>query len=265
MPGRGTSTTGWRAVQGLIELGYQRRGRGAEAGACEEWLKAWSLFLRTMDETGLGRLSEIDQALPGPASVGPWVPELHMTLWNAGLTEPRFIEEGVRFAEEFLRRFEADDVDLTRDVRSALAAFHAKLGRFETADALFRSWLTADPQWGWGWFRWAECYSFRPWENEHLATKAVEILREGAAVPGVNDLRILLADLESLLVDLGRDQESRAVRRRSLALAEEPDEHEPPPLHERPRWLEADRAILDGYDRLEAADRAGAVRLWRAA
>jgi len=193
------------------------------------------------------------------------VPELHMTLWNAGLTEPRFIEEGVRFAEEFLRRFEADDVDLTRDVRSALAAFHAKLGRFETADALFRSWLTADPQWGWGWFRWAECYSFRPWENEHLATKAVEILREGAAVPGVNDLRILLADLESLLVDLGRDQESRAVRRRSLALAEEPDEHEPPPLHERPRWLEADRAILDGYDRLEAADRAGAVRLWRAA
>ena len=266
MPRRGASTTGGGAVQRLIELGYERWDRGAEAGACEEWLKAWALLLKTIDETGLARLSEIDQALPGLASVRSWAPDLHMTLWNAGLREPRFIEEGVRFGEEFLRRFEADDLELTQDVRSALAAFHAKRGQFGTADALFRSWLTADPQWGWGWLRWAECYSFRPWENEQLAKQAVEILREGAAVPGVHDEKVLLADLESLLADLGRDQESRAVRRRSLALAVEgPEQHEPPPLYDWPTWLEADRAILDGYDRLEAGDRAGAARLWLAA
>jgi len=58
----------------------------------------------------------------------------------------------------------------------------------------------------------------------------------------------------------------RAVRRQILALAEvEPEAHETPPLGELPSWREADRLILDGYDRREAGDGTGAVRLWLAA
>ena len=266
MPSRRPLMTGWREVHRLLEAGDERRRRGAEAGACEEWSKAWSLLLKTMYETGLRRLSEIDHALAGRPPVSAWVPDLHMMLWNAGLKEPRFLEEGLRFTAEFVRRFGADDLGLTQDVRCALASLHAKLGRLDAADALFRGWLTADPRWGWGWVRWAECYSFRPWENEELAARGVEILREGAAVPGVHDLKSLLADLESLLADLQRDRESRAVRRQCLALAEvEPEAHEAQPLCELPSWLEADRLILDGYDRREAGDGPGAIRLWLAA
>jgi len=28
----------------------------------------------------------------------------------------------------------------------------------EKAEELFRSWLDADPAWGWGWIGWADCY-----------------------------------------------------------------------------------------------------------
>ena len=188
-----------------------------------------------------------------------------MMLWNTGLKEPRFLEEGVHFTAEFLRRFAAGDLGLTQDVRCALASFHAQLGRLDAADALFRGWLTADPRWGWGRVRWAECYSFRPWENEELAARGVEILREGAAVPGVHDLKLLLADLESLLADLQRDREARPVRRQLLALAEvRPEAHEAQPLCELPSWLEADR-LSSTATTAAGGDGPGAVRLWLAA
>ena len=178
MPGPRALGTGWLEAHQLLEAGYEQLRKGTEAGACEEWLKAWSLLLKTMDASGLSRLSDIDGALQGSSSVTVWVPDFHMMLWNAGLKEPRFMQEGVGFTSEFLRRFEGDDLGLTQNVRCSLASFHAKLGRQEMADAMFREWLSADPQWGRGWARWAQRYSFRPWENDELATRGVQILRE---------------------------------------------------------------------------------------
>jgi hypothetical protein len=155
MPGGKALTTGWREVHRLLAAGYDRRGQDDEAGAGAAWLKAWSLLLKTMDESGVARLAEIGPLLPEGISINKWVPDVHMTLWNAGLEAAHFHEEGVRFTTEFLRRFEGDDMGLTRNVRCALASLHAHLGRFETADALFGAWLSADPRWGWGWLRWA--------------------------------------------------------------------------------------------------------------
>ena len=64
--------TGWREVHRLLEAGYERRRRGAEAGACEESLKAWSLLLKTMDERSPSAVSRRSTTgLPGGLPSAP--------------------------------------------------------------------------------------------------------------------------------------------------------------------------------------------------
>ena len=39
-----------------------------------------------------------------------------------------------------------------------MAQAYFDAGMTEKSEELFRSWLDADPGWGWGWIGWADCY-----------------------------------------------------------------------------------------------------------
>src|SRR5260370_10281828 len=62
----------------------------------------------------------------------------------------------IDFCEESLRRFPREDQLMTENRRRALAGAYFDAGMTEKAEGLFRSWLDADPGWGWGWVGWAE-------------------------------------------------------------------------------------------------------------
>ena len=98
--------------------------------------------------------------------------------------------------------------------RSTIASRREALRRFPHEDRgkLFRTWLTADPRWGFGWIAWALCH-FSPAvrEGPRDYVKAERLLREGYATPGVRNRDAIAAWLKVLCEKAGRRPEARAV------------------------------------------------------
>jgi len=66
--------------------------------------------------------------------------------------------------------------------------------------SVFHEWLKLEPDWGWGWIGWSDCY----WLWEYLGLekdldKAEEILRKGLSVSNVSDRDHIEDRLEDLL------------------------------------------------------------------
>lgn len=171
--------------QNLLGEGYGRWDDNDPIGACRHWLEAWPLFLRLIDETGAGSIRKFDQKVSPEWLAFNWVQDLEASLWNAGRKDASFFSEGIRFANEYLERFRAEDDLLTENIRRALASFHCRLRETDKVDAFYEDWLSRDPQWGWGWIGWSDCYHFDP-GNVDLE-KAESLLQRGLSVPDVRD------------------------------------------------------------------------------
>ena len=103
-----------------------------------------------------------------------------------------------------------------------MAESHAKLGRRDTSDRLYREWLDAEPAWGWGWIGWADTYFLLLPDERHDLARAEAILRKGLAVPDVRDREDVLDRLAALYEDSGRAAEAADVRRQIKALLAQP-------------------------------------------
>jgi len=44
------------------------------------------------------------------------------------------------------------------NLRTSLIECYFKIGKIDDADSLFREWLSAEPDWGFGWIGWSDLY-----------------------------------------------------------------------------------------------------------
>jgi hypothetical protein len=103
--------------------------------------------------------------------------------------------------------------------QSWVAYFDA--GMTDRAEGLFRSWLEADPGWGWGWIGWADCYL--PWGSKPADLgRAEKRLRRGYRVPGVRDRADIAERLQEVCEDTGRPDEARQFREQARRLRHGP-------------------------------------------
>lgn len=118
------------------------------AGACRIWLEGWDEVLALLQRTGITSLEQLDRQFSGGGFVLNWAEDLDQALWNAGLDDPQFPKTRIALCGEALQRFTTDDTFFTESRRHALAESYFELGEMDKADALYREWLSADPQWG---------------------------------------------------------------------------------------------------------------------
>jgi hypothetical protein len=144
-----------------IQAGYALDSENNTHAATVTWLNAWSDVLRLCDATGISSIEEFDDRFPMTQSLFNWSQDLEMALENAGRDDGEMRQALIEFCEESLRRFPREDQSLTENRRRALGGAYFDAGMIEKAEELFRSWLDADPGWGWGWIGWADCYL--PW------------------------------------------------------------------------------------------------------
>jgi len=78
-----------------------------------------------------------------------------------------------------------------------------QLGEPDKGEALFRNWLKEDPEWGWGWIGWSDCYWHLD-EKIRNPEKAETLLKQGLAVPGVRDRQDILDRLANINADTCR-------------------------------------------------------------
>jgi hypothetical protein len=204
-----------------MQAGYAKDAENDPHAAAVTWLNAWSDVLRLCDATGIGSISQFDDRFPLTQSLFNWSQDLEMALENAGRDNGEMRQALIEFCEESLRRFPREDQLLTENRRRALGGAYFDAGMTEKAEELFRSWLDADPGWGWGWIGWADCYL--PWGGRPADFgRAEELLRRGYRVPGVRDRADIADRLQEVCEDSGRPGEARQFGEQARRLRHEP-------------------------------------------
>ncbi len=197
-----------------MQAGYAAQMRGDDAGAARHWIRTWEAVAAIARERGFATIEDLDEAFDGTQFVFNWAQDLDDALHDAGLEEPRFWEEALRIAEEVLRLFPNESRLFTENKRRVVAESHAKLGRRDVSDGLYRGWLAADRAWGWGWIGWADTYFLLVEGERRDAARAEAILQDGLAVEDLRDRADLLERLADLYDDTGREAEAAETRRR---------------------------------------------------
>jgi len=197
-------------IDDKIQAGYDALDEG-EAEACQLWLDVWHDILTLMSSHNIDSLGDFDDRFGGTQCLFNWVQDLSMHLWGAGLQEPRFLRERIAVCHEVIRRWPDARPSLLETLRSDMAQACFRVGEAERAESWFRQWLSDDPQWGWGWIHWSDCYSWLDQEQRDLE-KAQGILERGLAVPDVRDRRDILDRLARLSEEAGKRQEAAGLR-----------------------------------------------------
>ena len=212
---------GLELLDDKMQAGYARDAENDSHAAVVTWLDAWSDVLRLCDATGISSIEEFDDRFPMTQSLFNWSQDLEMALENAGRDNGELRQSLIEFCEESLRRFPREDQLLTENRRRALGGAYFDAGMTEKAEELFRSWLDADPAWGWGWIGWADCYLPRPARPADFA-RAEQLLRHGYRVPGVRDRADIADRLQEVCEDSGRPGEARQFGEQARRLRHEP-------------------------------------------
>jgi tetratricopeptide (TPR) repeat protein len=212
---------GLELLDDKMQAGYARDAGNDSHATVVAWLAAWSDVLRLCDATGISSIEEFDDRFPLTQSLFNWSQDLEMALENAGRDNREIRQSLIEFCEESFRRFPREDQLLTENRRRAMGGAYFDAGMTEKAEELFRSWLDADPAWGWGWIGWADCYLPGAGRPTDLA-RAEKLLRRGYRVLGVRDRVYIAERLQDVCEDSGRPDEARQFGVQAEQLRHEP-------------------------------------------
>lgn len=207
----------FEALDDKMQAGYELRPDSVAASRV--WLEAWTDVLWILDKAGMRSIEEFDDRFGGTQSLFNWIQDLESELWNAGLKDRRFLTARIALCEEGLRRFPNDDDLVTENRRRALAESYFELGETDKAEALYRGWMHLDPQWGWGWIGWSDCYRFTRTERRDWS-RCEEILREGLSIADVRDRVDIFDRLADACDEQGRGEEASEIRQQAQRRAE---------------------------------------------
>lgn len=188
-----------------IENGYTLMMENKYAEGCDKWLSAWDDIKALLVAADLKEILELDNMFDWSQFISNFIQDLEMELGNAGQTDNAYYYKRIMYCRELLAYCSSDQL-LTENTRRAIAESYGALGNFEECDRLFEKWLQADPEWGWGYIGWADCYTYGP-KGEEQYDKAQEIL---SSALGQAELRDRPYVLDALLRCTGRP----AMRRR---------------------------------------------------
>jgi len=197
-----------------IEEGYELKESGQVVAACRVWLEAWDDAMKIVDKGEFKTIDDFDDEFNGTHELCVLAEDLETGLWNAGREDGRFFVRRIEICEEALKRFEMGNDPALPNLRRALAEHYIELGETGKADDLFHEWLDADPQCGWGWMLWSDCYRMTSAKFADLR-RAEELLRKGLSIAGVTELQDLFERLVDLYEEQGRAAEAREVRRQA--------------------------------------------------
>jgi len=198
-------------IDDRMQEGYKAQKRRDFAGACRLWLEVWNGIWKLIEALQLRSVKEFDDRFPLTNCLFNWVQDFLDELHNAGLDDLSFLKTRLAVIKTLLTRLEPDP-SLLSHFRSDLAETSFALGDPEKGDQMYREWLHEEPQWGWGWIRWSDCYYHFAADERKDPARAEQILKEGLAVDGVQDRAYLLDRLADLYSETGREEEAGALR-----------------------------------------------------
>lgn len=179
----------------------QRAGNSVEAA--KYGLEVWDNLLKLMEMLRANSIYELSEQGVTIYDLLYWADCLSDELANASREDKSFRSKRLKFCESYVEMHQGlldKDVGNLGNIRASLALSYYEMGEIKKADSLFREWLELEPDWGWGWIAWSDCFWL--WKFLGLKTdldKAEKILREGLSIPNVFHKDHVLERLQELL------------------------------------------------------------------
>jgi tetratricopeptide (TPR) repeat protein len=173
--------------------------------AAEHGLEVWDCVLELKEMLCADSIYELENGGVGLYDLLYWATNFADELHNASLIDKSFEPVKIQFCETYVemhRDMLDKEVRNLGNVRNSLAESYFSIGKAAEANSLYRKWLSAEPDWGWGWIAWSDNYWLisKGSGAKKDFDKAKEILEEGLSVPNVSDRNYI----EERLYDLNK-------------------------------------------------------------
>ena len=198
----------YRGLLDIIGEEIDREDMAERAGdsitASKHGLKVWGYLLKLMEMLKADSIYELDQGHVTIYDLLYWATSFSDELHNAKLKDKSFEKHKLNFCQSYVEMHRGmldREVRNLGNIRTSLAECYYQMGKTEKVDSLYSEWLSAEPDWGWGWIGWSDLYWFWNIGFEKDFKKAESILKEGFSTPHVRDrehIKQRLVDLEKL-------------------------------------------------------------------
>jgi tetratricopeptide (TPR) repeat protein len=214
-----------------MQAGYDALAAHDTARACDIWLGVWADFKLHLT-ADMGQVRGLDEVFRGTQAVHNWCQDLEQELGNAGVDDPRYLSERVRYAREFVAQFGADDDQLLLGnfLRAEAEALWS-LGERAAAEGRFEALTHRYPDFAWGYIGWADCYWLGPSPTPEPKdyVRAETLYRGALARPTLEDRADVLDRLGDLCSERGDAEQAAAWREQANAEASRTRRRPPAP------------------------------------
>jgi hypothetical protein len=193
----------------LMQEGYRFQQAGHTAAACDRWMAAWDL-VRQLAQVKMRTSFSFGRVYGTFQSVYNWGVDVAYELGNAGVDNPFYYGQLLRFTREYLALFPDEESDRVLSMLRAQGEALWFLGRQIEAEQVYAGLVERLPDEGWGYIGWADHYwMYRDSPQDYGS--AVVILQRALARPKLRDREYVLERLANLYSRWDKPQEQAAV------------------------------------------------------
>jgi hypothetical protein len=200
----------YQSIDDKIQKGYKLLLKNDCPSCCDQWLEAWESIKELFAEEVAKDIYELDKKYDWAEFISNYVQALEMELHNAGLRNKVYHEKRAIYCQELLQWCGSDEL-IVSNTRRGMAEGYFESGNHDTGEQLFIEWLHDDPDWGWGYIGWSDCYLLSSGGKQY--ERAEEILLTGYARTELRDKLDLVDRLISLYDDMGKSDKVKEYER----------------------------------------------------
>lgn len=204
-----------------MQNGYDLLMEGDGARACDLWWLLWGNIKATMKKFNYRFIEHFDRDFLGLQSIYNWSMDFSMELANAALNDQEYARKRIKFGIEYIERSKDKDESNLMTLKRDVAAAYFRIGEVEKGERSFRNYVENDPTSGWGWINWSDQYWLFALEQNKDAVKAINILKQGLKVDGLEDKLYVFERLHDIYTDLKMNKEAAEINRQIKTLETE--------------------------------------------
>ena len=187
--------------------------------ACDRWLEVWAGFKLHL-EPAMTRVRDVDAVFHGTEYFFNWCQEFEGELANAGVHDPRYWRERVRYVRGLLAHFvDEDEMPLLGNFLRAEAEALWSLSEQAAAEDRYEALMARLPNFAWGYIGLADCYWLgpEPTPEPKQYARAEAIYQRALAVPELEERDAVCERLAELYDEQGDAEQAERWRQEAAA------------------------------------------------
>lgn len=202
----------------MIQLGYKYISKGEIINSCDAWLSAWEEIKLILAEEKTKDLEELQEKYKWFEFLSNYIQDVEAELHNAGIENEEYFLKRIKYCSEINSLLSIEDELIIENNKRAIADSYFELGDKNECDRHYSRWLDEDPNWGWGYIGWSQCYGFGTRKLKPDNSKAEEIIRDALEKKNVRDRIDVLSRAIEIYSELDQNEKSDELKKEMIRL-----------------------------------------------